>query len=341
MEGVGVGSGCRARQVSSLQPRYPSDLPTLPAPNSRRDAQSQGPHTAEALNQGQDAPLRSEMQPALQMQRASSNRWPPAPPSSIPPAQSNGRGSLGLAPPPPRPPRLPGLQAGPRGERAALTFPERCAMVRRPPARGPDIAGGALLAQRRRDKRFAGPARSCCRRAKPGGAAPPVGPSPPLPGGLPGAYGSHRAREPSQSPGLLSPWPQALCCPRRVRTRQGGGPSSPACALGLGVSRLPRPAAALPRAELSPTSCNSLFSPGTQAHSASEFSLCDGWSPAPEGKEDTPGRLLAPSPRLLAGVQGHACLLAAFVEVGDPHPQGGQTKSKVGVWREYFIARAL
>jgi hypothetical protein len=65
-------------------------------------------------------------------------------------------------------PREQGAMAG--SGRVALTFPERCAMVRRPPPRDPTYTGRRLLAQRRRGQKicWAGhPRVSALGRAKP------------------------------------------------------------------------------------------------------------------------------------------------------------------------------
>lgn len=105
------------------------------------------PHITEALSQGQATLGLSDAKGT--QEAAICHPPPPAPIQSI---KSHGRGFWA----PPRGRRLP----------RALTFPERCAMVHLGRLEcgsagvqgAPDIAGGALLAQRRPDKRFAGPA---------------------------------------------------------------------------------------------------------------------------------------------------------------------------------------
>ena len=67
----------------------------------------------------------------------------------------------------------------------------------RPAGRGaPDIAGGALLAQRRAapTKDLLGRLVSAVGRAKPARGRRPEGLAPPPSGGLPGAHGGHRAQ---------------------------------------------------------------------------------------------------------------------------------------------------
>lgn len=104
------------------------------------------PHITEALSPGQ-ATLGLSDAKGTKQQFATLH---PQPPSRASGATEGGSG------PRPRARRLP----------RALTFPERCAMVHLGRLEcgsagvqgAPDIAGGALLAQRRPDKRFAGPA---------------------------------------------------------------------------------------------------------------------------------------------------------------------------------------
>lgn len=234
------------------------------------------PHITEVLSQGQATPGLSDAKGTKQ-QFATLR---PQPPARAPRTTEAGSG--------PRRGHSPFPSAAPWCTCAAWSAGPRAAGA-------PDIAGGALLAQRRAapTKDLLGRLVSAVGRAKPARGRRPEGLAPPPSGGLSGAHGGHRAQL-----GLARPRSRlslGLSLPAGPAESGAHAPPLPRPYSGAGVSRLP---SSSPSPEPYQTAGHCPLPPGPGLTLLLSRSLGEGWTPGSRGQRRQP--VPATCPFLLA-----------------------------------------